>query len=84
MTSDESVKLQELSFELHTYLLEMKRVLSLSSSKSSTRNKEGRGGQKMSPELLNKAFSTKSTQCIYCIYDEKPNGTSFSTYKTGM
>ena len=40
--------------------------------------------QKMSPELLNKAFSTKSTQCIYCIYHEKPNGTLFSTYKTGM
>ena len=66
VTSDESVKLQELSLELyvHTNLLEMKRLLSLSSSESSTRSEEGRGGQKMSPELLNKAFSTKSTQCI--------------------
>ena len=35
----------------------------------------------MSPELLNKAFSTKFKQCIYCVYDEKPNGTLFSTYK---
>ena len=84
MISDESVELQELSLELHTNLLEMKRLLSLSLSENSTRSEEGRGGQKMSPELLNKAFSTKSIQCIYCIYDEKPNGTLFSTYKTGM
>ena len=84
MTSDESVELQELSLELHTNLLEMKRLLSLSSSENSTRSEEGRGGQRISPELLNKAFSTKSTQCIYFIYDEKPNGTLFSTYKTGM
>ena len=69
MTSDE---LQELSLELHTNLLEMKRLLSLSLSESSTRSEEGRNGQKMSPELLNKAFTTKSTQCVYCIYDEKP------------
>ena len=84
MNSDESVELQELSLELNTNLLEMKRLLSLSSSESSTRSEEGRGGQKMSPKLLNKAFSTKFTQCIYCTYDEKPNGTLFSTYKTGM
>ena len=32
MTSDESVELQELSLELHTNLLEMKRLLSLSLS----------------------------------------------------
>ena len=62
MTSDESVELQELSLELHTNLLEMKWLLSLSSSESSIRSEEDRGGQKMSPELLNKAFSTKSTQ----------------------
>ena len=84
MTSDESVELQELSLELHTNLLEMKRLLCLSSSESSTRSEEGCGGQKMLPELLNKTFSTKSTQCIYGIYDEKPNGTLFSMYKTGM
>ena len=54
MNSDESVELQELSLELHTNLLEMRRLLSLSSSESSTRSEEGRGGQK----LLNKAFST--------------------------
>ena len=83
MNSDESVELQELSLELHT---EMKRLLSLSLSESSTRSdlEEGHGGQKMSPKLLNKAFSTKSTQYIHCTYDEKPNGTLFSTYKTGM
>ena len=84
MNSDESVELQELSLELHTNLLEMNRLLSLSSSESSTRSEEGRGGQKMSPKLLNKAFSMKSTQCIYCTYDEKPNSILFSTYKTGM
>ena len=64
MNSDESVKLQELSLELHTNLPEMKRLLSLL-------------------KLLNKAFSTKSTQYIHCTYDEKLNGTLFSTYKTG-
>ena len=84
MNSDESVELQELSLELHTNLLEMKRLLSLSLSESSTRSEEGRGDQKMSPKLLNKAFSTKSTQYIHCTYDEKPNDTLFSTYKTGM
>ena len=84
MTSGESVELQELSLELHTNLLEMKRLLSLSSSESLSRSEEGRVGPKMSPELLNKAFSTKYTQCIYCIYDKKPNGTLFSMYKTGM
>ena len=84
MINGESVELQELSLELHTNLLEMKQLLSLSSSKNSTRSEEGRGGQKMSLELLNKPFLTKSIQCIYCTYDEKPNGTLFSMYKTGM
>jgi hypothetical protein len=38
--------------------------LSVSSIESSSiaRGKEGGGDQQMSPELLNKAFSTKSTQ----------------------
>jgi hypothetical protein len=42
----------------------MKRSLSLSSIESSSRSEEGSGGQQMSPELLNKAFLTKSTQYI--------------------
>jgi hypothetical protein len=40
----------------------MNRSLSVSSIKSSSRGEEGGGDQQMSPELLNKAFSTKSTQ----------------------
>ena len=43
--------------DLHTNLLEMKQLLSHSSSGCSNRSEEGRGNQKMSPELLNKAFS---------------------------
>jgi hypothetical protein len=40
----------------------MKRLLSLSSIESSSRSEEGSGGQQISPELVNKAFSMKSTQ----------------------
>jgi hypothetical protein len=36
--------------------------LSVSSIESSSRGEEGGGDQQMSPELLNEAFSTKSTQ----------------------
>ena len=35
------------------------------SIESSSRNKEGHGGQQKSPELLDEAFSTKSTQFIH-------------------
>ena len=37
--------------------------------------------RKPSPELLDKAFSTKSTQCIRWNQHRKPNDTWFSTYK---
>jgi hypothetical protein len=40
----------------------MKQSLSLSSVETSLRSEEGSDGQEMSPELLNKAFTTKSTQ----------------------
>ena len=60
MTSDESVELQDLSLDLNVSLLKKKPSLSLLSIKSSSRSEEGRGVQQMSPELLNKAFSTKS------------------------
>jgi hypothetical protein len=43
----------------------MNRSLSISSIKSSLRGEEGGGDQQMSPELLNKAFSTKSTQYMH-------------------
>ena len=59
----------------------MKWLLSLLLIDSSTTSKEGNGGQQMSAELLNKAFSTKSTQFRYWNCHEKPNGTLFSTYK---
>jgi hypothetical protein len=37
----------------------MKQLLSLSSIESSSRSEERGGGEQMSPELLNKAFSTQ-------------------------
>jgi molybdenum-dependent DNA-binding transcriptional regulator ModE len=40
----------------------MNRLLSVSLIESSSGGEEGGGDQQMSPELLNKAFSTKSTQ----------------------
>ena len=64
MTTDESVELEDLSLDLHTSLLEKEPLLSLLSIESLSRSEEGKGGQQMSPELLNKAFSTKATQCI--------------------
>jgi hypothetical protein len=45
-----AVRLQELSLDIHTTNLEMKRSLSLSSIDSSSRSEEGSGGQ-MSPEF---------------------------------
>ena len=45
----------------HQLVFITKRSPSLSLIKSSTRNKEGSDDP---PELLNRAFSTKSTQCI--------------------
>ena len=62
--SDKSVELQDLLLDLPTSLLEQKPSLSLLFTKSSSRSKEGRGDQQMSPELLNRAFSKKSTQYI--------------------
>ena len=62
--SDESIELQDLSLDLPTSLLEKKPPLSLLFTKSSSRSKEGRDDQQMLPEVLNKAFSTKSTQYI--------------------
>ena len=61
---ESKVELQKLSLDLHTNLLEMKWLLSLLLIDSST-SKEGNSGQQMSAELLNKAFSTKSTQFRY-------------------
>ena len=65
MFSDESVKLQDLSLNLPTSLLEQKPSLSRLFTKSLLRNEEGRGGQQMLPKLLNKAITTKSTQHIF-------------------
>ena len=64
MTSDKSVELLDLSLDLFTSLHEKKPSLSLLSIESSSTSEEGRGGQQVSPELLNKAFLTKATQCI--------------------
>ena len=61
MNSDEPVELQDLSLGLHTRHLEKKPSLSVLSIESLSKGKEGRGGQQMSPELLNKAVLMKST-----------------------
>ena len=53
--SDKSAVLYELSLSLHT-------SLSVLSIESSSRSQEGSGGQKITPELLNKAFSAKATR----------------------
>ena len=80
MTSDVSV---DLSLDQHTTYLERKASLSAFSTESLSRSKEGRGGYQTSPELLNKAFSMKSTQCMCRKHHKKLNGTLFSMYKWG-
>jgi hypothetical protein len=52
--------------------------LSLLSTESLSRSKEDRYSQQMVPELLNKAFATKSKQYICWKYHRKPNGTLLS------
>ena len=79
MTSDQSVKLQDLSLDLHTSRLEKKPLLCI---ESSSRGKEGRDDQQMSPHLLNKVFSTKSTRFINFV-KIATRSTLFSTYKGG-
>ena len=56
--SDKSAVLWELSLSLHTSLS----LLSIESLSSSSRSQEGSGGQKITPELLNEAFSAKATR----------------------
>ena len=48
------------------------------SIESSSRSKEGHGGQQMSPELLNETFSMKSTQFRPWKCRKKPNDTLFA------
>ena len=50
---------------VHTLRIERKPLLILSSIESSSRSEEGCGGQEMTPELLNKAFSAKATLQIW-------------------
>jgi hypothetical protein len=59
VSSDESVEF----LYLHT-ILEKKRLLPLLSFENSSRREDDGGGQQMTPEFLNKAFLTKSTQYI--------------------
>jgi hypothetical protein len=51
MNSDESVELQELSLDLCSTNLEMKRLLSLSLIESSSRSEEGSGIQSIFNEI---------------------------------
>ena len=54
--------LWELSLDMNTVYVEKMSVLSLLTTESWLGSKEGSGGQYMSPELLNKAFSAKATR----------------------
>ena len=56
---DESVALWELSLNVNTFWVGKKPLLSLLSTE---RSEEGSGGQQMTPEPLNEAFSVKDTQ----------------------
>ena len=76
-----------LSLDLHTNLLEMKRLPSLSSIESSIKSEEGSGGQQMSPELLKKKKKKRFQQNPHNSYIEDDatgsvlqNGTLFSPY----
>ncbi len=62
MISDKPVVLLDLLLAIYkTLRVEKKPILSLLSIKSSPGSEEGGGDQQMIPELLNKAFSAKST-----------------------
>jgi hypothetical protein len=50
---------------MHITNLEMNQSLSVSSIESSSKGEEGGSDWQISPELLNKAFSTKSTQYMH-------------------
>ena len=49
--------------DLFTNLVEKKLLLALLSIKSSSGSENGSRGQQITPEVLNEAFSAKSTQC---------------------
>ena len=53
----------KLSLTVRTLPVEKKSLLALLSIESSSGSEEGHGGQQMTPELLNKAFSAKATRC---------------------
>jgi hypothetical protein len=61
MISDEPVVLMDLWLTIHTLRVEKKSLLSLLSIESSPGSEKGGGGQQMTPELLNKAFSANAT-----------------------
>ena len=75
MTSDESLELQELSLELYINLLEMKRLVTISFIEQELDKTEAKKAMVVRKYRQNfeKSIFTKSTQWIYCIYDEKPN-----------
>jgi hypothetical protein len=78
--SDEPVVLLDLWLTIHTLQVENK-PLPLLSIESSSGSKEGGGDQQMSPELLNGAFSAKSTLCVQFKCHKEPYNTAFETYK---
>jgi len=65
-------------------LVEMKQSLSLLSIERSLRSREGCGGQKITPQLLNEAFPAKATRPKSWKCHKKPYETSLETYKRVM
>jgi hypothetical protein len=79
MIRDEPVILFDLSVAIHNLRVEKKRLLSLLFIESSSGSEEGGGDQQMTPELLNGAFSAKSTQYIQSKRGKQPYKTVFET-----
>ncbi len=78
--SDEPVVFLDLSLAVYTLRVQKKPLLSLLAIK----NEEGGGDQQLTPELLNEAFSAKSTQSVQFRRRKEPYNTVLETYKPGM
>jgi hypothetical protein len=72
-----------LSLAIHTLRVEKKPLLSLLFIESSLPSEEGVGDQQMMPNLLNKVFSAKSTQCVQFRCHKESYNSVLETYKRG-
>jgi hypothetical protein len=81
MLRDEPVVLLDLSLAIHTLRVEKTPLLSHLFIQSSSGSEKGGGDLQMTPELLNRVFSAKSTQYIQWKYGKEPYNTAFETQK---